>query len=490
VPDFRAYNKHEEETYTANPDFSGGLGTLVPLPNEAVAHFVDWVQSPPAPGMSAVRDTFAKEAYLPHYFGPYYDKRARVGMTRAQWVSMLGRLGFRPQHEASEVFDAILLETPEVVDTGEEPTVVMAQLLAFERRWLLATSFRGFSAGCRRLFRALLQRGGTALRGWRLFMESKRGDGRVNMQAFAAGCKRLGLGEHHAKLWADFHRVLPNGRSDMPMTPLSFRDVDVDGEEWANLVEFGDALQGAIGMDTEEAWAFLDRHHQRFLTLAEFASGAEALGFQGDTTLLFQGLDASGIGRLKREDLDYICVQLKSVVPYAKRDAIHSGETLVEYFGREVATSPTRRTGSTSRPSWARSAPNSRGGGAKNSGQASFAPPPRGAKPSPPTTVHLREPWDKGVYDHSFFNESHPRSPTKYYFSNPTVLTGPAPFVHIQESTLHSGVRALSSPKRREKASTQEGRVSREGRSTFMDPSDDFFVGDDASSSSSHPFTA
>jgi len=320
-------------------------------------------------------------------------------------------------------------------------------------------------------------------------MESKRGDGRVNMQDFAAGCKRLGLGDHHTKLWADFHRVLPNGRSDLPMTPLTFRDVDADGEEWANLVEFADALQAAIGLDTWKAWAFLDRHHQRFLTLAEFASGAEALGFQGDATLLFQGLDASGIGRLKREDLDYISVQLKSVVPYAQRDAIYSGETVADYFGREVAPSPRRRAGSMSRPARARSAPSIRGGGSKSSGQASFAPPPRGAKPTP---VHLRVPWDERVHDHSFLNQSH-HCCTKYYFSNPTVAVAPpATLVHLQDSVQNSRVRAVSPPKRREKASAlQERRVSREERrSKLMDPTEESFVGPCCSSSSSDPFKA
>jgi len=276
------------------------------IPNLAVIEFHDWAQSG-RDGWQKIHEMFLKENGNPA--GGYHAQHGSQGMrgiTRSRWVELLMSNGFKSDIMAEQVFDEIAKELPsdakgkakDAGDGPEEPVIKLAQLTRFELKCTCVTATLPgdhTQSATSRFIKLLRQSRGTTLRAWRLDLD-RRGTGRVAFPDFCTTCRELGLGPQGKLVWY-------NARQDR-VTPLELHEVDA--KEANNLELLAEILWETVGFDMAKAWQFLDVNNQNFLTFAEFQAGVRKLGYQGDAKLLFRGLDAAGLGRLKFEDLEYV----------------------------------------------------------------------------------------------------------------------------------------------------------------------------------------
>lgn len=284
-----------------------GAAGATPPEAAAVLEFADWAQSG-AGGWARLHDMFAKECENPaggHYHD--YGSRGARGVPRSRWVDMLASMGLRSEQLASQVFEEIAREGAADVRRGrlelgaqipEEPAISFAQLKRFERRCVAAATAleaEHENSCTAQLLRRLRQSRGSVLRAWRLDLD-KRGGGRVAFTDFRQGCKELGLASLGQAVWSALRQE--------SRTPLELHELDPKAAE--GLEELARALWDTVGLDLRKAWLHLDVNKQNFLTYEEFRAGMKHLGFAGDARALFRGLDAAGLGRLSREDLEYV----------------------------------------------------------------------------------------------------------------------------------------------------------------------------------------
>eukprot|EP00929_Paragymnodinium_shiwhaense_P049906 TRINITY_DN25167_c0_g1_i2.p1 TRINITY_DN25167_c0_g1~~TRINITY_DN25167_c0_g1_i2.p1 ORF type:complete len:2875 (+),score=602.52 TRINITY_DN25167_c0_g1_i2:154-8778(+) len=154
-----------------------------------------------------------------------------------------------------------------------------------------------------RLTKVLRDVRGAVLRAWRLDLDPG-GTGSVS----SADLFRICRGFNHEDIGAD---GLSHSAGSLPPS-LTF--CDLAPEESANLDAFIAFLQNAFGLrangqgfrktDLSKAWQLLNLGSSPAVSLSEFASGLQRKGFEGDTALLFKGMDSSGRGRLSRHDFE------------------------------------------------------------------------------------------------------------------------------------------------------------------------------------------
>jgi len=239
----------------------------------------------------------------------------RKGLSPADWAHKLRELGF--QGNARVVFEEIAGEcrnekeerrrahTPMAAANRSarssvfSETISLSQLNRFQTR-VAAISARWAadrgSSAVSRFAKLLLHQRGSLLRAWRLDVDL-RGAGRVAYLDFVHACRRLGVANQARPIWASL-------RHKEDSRPLEF--AELASEEGSNLEAFAETLWNSMGFDLEKAWSFMDVNGQHWLSMEEFESGARKLGFEGNTRLLFRGLDTSGLGRVWHNEFDYL----------------------------------------------------------------------------------------------------------------------------------------------------------------------------------------
>lgn len=273
--------------------------------NPAVDEFHEWVNSIPD-GWTQIHHLFIKEDTNPA--GGHYGDKGSHGMRgigKKRWLNLLACKGFKSELSAGEVFDEIAkelqVERKKALDLAEPPaeaSITLAQLKRFERKCVSVASMLASSNGqsfAARFVKLLVQQRGCVLRAWKMDID-KRGTGRVAFVDFCNACRELHMAPQGKLVWN-------NVRQDR-VTPLELRELDA--REAANLEDFSDTLWRTVGFDLTKAWQFLDTNNQNYLTYEDFKAGSDRLGFQGDARLLYRGLDGSGLGRLRRVDLEYL----------------------------------------------------------------------------------------------------------------------------------------------------------------------------------------
>mmetsp|Transcript_54343 Transcript_54343/g.137261 ORF Transcript_54343/g.137261 Transcript_54343/m.137261 type:complete len:620 (+) Transcript_54343:54-1913(+) len=274
--------------------------------NPAITQFTDWASSTPN-GWDQLHQMFVREDTNPAG-GTYMDNgnQGMRGIVKKRWVILLRNKGYPNDEGAAEVFDEILKESRieqkgklgDVVNAPAEPTITLAFLKRFERRAVSVNATltsRDEQSPASRFVKLLVRERGSSLRAWRLDLDA-RGTGRVAMVDFTNACRQLGVASQGKLIWN-------NLRQDK-VTPLEFHELDP--KEASNLEDFAETLWSTVGFDLAKAWLFLDTNNQNYLSLDEFKGGVRKLGFDGDIRLIFKGLDSAGLGRMTREDFEYI----------------------------------------------------------------------------------------------------------------------------------------------------------------------------------------
>jgi len=175
--------------------------------------------------------------------------------------------------------------------------VTLYQLQRFRKKQhIIAPGERWTPA--RRFVRLLRHRHGALLRAWRLDIDLN-GTGLVPYMVFAKACYKLGCGSEAKAIWDELHAEGTN-------EPLEF--CQLDSSEATNLGRFLECIWVMTEFDLEKAWLYIDRYARGWATLEDFHDGARRLGFEGDDWLLFGGLDLSGLGRVRRHELNYLRV--------------------------------------------------------------------------------------------------------------------------------------------------------------------------------------
>lgn len=275
-----------------------------------VAQFVDWANT----HWDKIHDMFTADDR-----NQYVVKGSigRKGLSPTEWARKLRELGF--QGNAKAVFDEIAGECRNDKEDRRQnarashwksrqarctvftESISLSQLTRFETRIAVVSSKMcpsHDSSALSRFTKSLIQQRGSLLRAWRLDLDI-RGAGRVAFVDFAHACRRLGLASQARPIWSSL-------RQKEDSRPLEFSELAK--EEGANLEAFAETLWSSLGFDLEKAWTTLDVKCQHWLSLEDFETGARKLGFQGDTRLLFRGLDTSGLGRVWHNEFDYLKV--------------------------------------------------------------------------------------------------------------------------------------------------------------------------------------
>lgn len=266
--------------------------------NRAVVDFADWA----TPRWDQLHEAFARDVRDPSG-GAFPDSGHRSRTMRLErWVELLRAKGFKG--DAHAVFEQIACEEvgqqPSQKDQGVEAAVItLAQLKRFEARLTAATA--GLSAAdqgsvANRFARQLRQSRGTVLRGWRMDVDL-RGTGRVALTDFTTACRKLGGNVQPRLIWDCLRK---EGRT----APLEFHELAP--EEADNIEALAEILIARFGFNLDAAWKQMDEHHQNYLAFQDFNVAARQMGFDGDTKVLFRGLDISGLGRVLREDFMYL----------------------------------------------------------------------------------------------------------------------------------------------------------------------------------------
>lgn len=147
-----------------------------------------------------------------------------------------------------------------------------------------------------RLIDFFRQKRGSVLRGWRLDLDTLE-KGWVSRADFAQACRKLDFGKDAKLFWSSLR---PDGSS----APLRFRELDP--VEADNLDDFADWMASQSGGSMDEAWTLIDPSHRTSVSFEDFERALSRLGFTGNASQLFRGLDTRGWGHLMRKDLEYL----------------------------------------------------------------------------------------------------------------------------------------------------------------------------------------
>lgn len=192
------------------------------------------------------------------------------------------------------------LTTQDVVE-AERDGITLPQLTMFQKRLQgVASGMDGAVEGSpvAQFVDFLRKKRGCILRAWRLDLDA-RGAGRVTRGEFVSSCKTM-LGPTEARqLWTSLR---PTGGPE----PLEMSELDA--EESANINKFAESLWSNFGFDLDRAWAIIEPCGRGNASIEEFVQGVKSLGFEGNAKILFNGLNASGLGRLWRNEFDYMHV--------------------------------------------------------------------------------------------------------------------------------------------------------------------------------------
>jgi len=154
----------------------------------------------------------------------------------------------------------------------------------------------------------LRHRRGTTFRAWRLDID-RRNTNRVSYTDLMDACRHLGLSLNEARLvWRAFRPV----KKGCPATPIEFHEFDP--VEWTNLNVFLEVLWQELNFDLDLFWDILTQQKKgdrdaimnACVSLAEFDTAMKRLGFEGESQLIYYGLDTSGQGRLWKQELQYL----------------------------------------------------------------------------------------------------------------------------------------------------------------------------------------
>jgi len=263
------------------------------------------------------------------YFGYQEQNGCYVGrdsLTCDQFVRFVRSLGF--EGNAVRVFAEIHREGPqadrakagkinekdeiEIDDEPERDEITLPQMQRFDRRCRQIISDLGKGdegSSANRLVRLLKQHRGNLLRAWRMDLDI-RGSGLVSFSDFTAACKTLGIANEAKQIWLSF-RPLEKEKEGYrkhrgSSAPLMFSELDT--EEATNVQQFAECLWNQFGLDLDKAWARIDMCGRKCVTMEEFVQGTKKLGFEGNAKLLFRGLDIGGLGRLWKNEFEYIKV--------------------------------------------------------------------------------------------------------------------------------------------------------------------------------------
>lgn len=252
--------------------------------------FYEWVMST-SRGWNWVRDLFAQE-----------DRR---GMSKDRWVELMTKKGNYDITCLMNVFREVKQEVP--TDGGNDITlsdqeIDWTQVDKFQQRVaaVLANPYGIFHQSSRvpGFLKVLLKKYGSTFLVWRTILDS-RGTGTITFKDFISNVRNLtGVNVQGKAIWDEL-------RPDQAeQTSLGFQEFDpVEGP---NVEQFAELIWLKIGCDLDKLWAMMDTQNKQYLTFNDFRCGAVKLGFQGDIPQLYRGLDGSGLGRVKREELEYI----------------------------------------------------------------------------------------------------------------------------------------------------------------------------------------
>jgi len=186
----------------------------------------------------------------------------------------------------------------------DEEVVTLSQVQCYRR-------CRGVVARQSLITTMKVKRGfGSMLRCWRLDLD-KDGDGVVSRQQFESASHVLGCEKDVGVLWSAM-------RSEADQDPLELWDFSPG--EAADLLDFASLLIVEAQWDLNAAWRFLDPMRTGTVDYPRFRSSCEDLGFEGDPSRLFKGLDSSGKGEVWLELMDPAWVMcLTNALPSKKR---------------------------------------------------------------------------------------------------------------------------------------------------------------------------
>eukprot|EP00928_Gymnodinium_smaydae_P024345 TRINITY_DN1971_c0_g5_i1.p1 TRINITY_DN1971_c0_g5~~TRINITY_DN1971_c0_g5_i1.p1 ORF type:complete len:730 (-),score=162.69 TRINITY_DN1971_c0_g5_i1:189-2336(-) len=293
-------------------------------------------------GWGRLHQLFYNEVRDTYVHGGFYGEKR---VTLAEFLSFCNRYGAASTvANLDGIFDLILQECQTSrdvqnarLDPGGHTSMTLRQLKRFQSRLL-------GKAGCGnvlaespavRLSEVLKERYGTQLRAWRVLFD-RHEHGQIHYAHFCAGCRELGdFGPRPALAWAALLRPA-GGEADVPpgsprshsavaagarcavgaagsvgaagaaALPQNLRFCHLCAEEAANLEEFVAILWKICGLDFRKLYALMDEGNRGHITLEEFSVGVKTIGFTGDATMLFKGLDKTGVGYLFFQDLEYL----------------------------------------------------------------------------------------------------------------------------------------------------------------------------------------
>lgn len=182
------------------------------------------------------------------------------------------------------------LQVPSFKSVATVALAAMAAAGAFER------------ATVELLVQALRKLRGTSLRAWRRDFD-KYSVGWISQPEFCKACRFYGCPSDSTWMCLS---ASTSGAAHL-------RFWELDHEEAQNLELFEQVLWIKTGFNLDKAWSILDPSNKQVLTMQDFARGCRVLGFHGNHSILFRGLDASGLGRVARTDFEY----LKKLSPLA-----------------------------------------------------------------------------------------------------------------------------------------------------------------------------
>jgi len=273
--------------------------------NPAVTDFNAWAQSIPM-GWLMLHEMFVKDAANPaggeHMFR---GNQPMLGLSKKRWIRLVMNKGYPDEAGLSVVFDEIAKECndegkPALLQIQDmpDPEITLPQLKRFERRVVsvnAALVARDGNSPAARFVKWIKNKYGTTLFAWRTVLDTHE-TGRVGYSDFLNGCRTMGMGNLGKLVW--------NNLKQDKVHPMELHELDP--KEGANLEAFAETLWSTVGCDANKGWLFLDGSNQNFLTWEQFRAGVAKLGFRGDVRLLFKGLDVSGLGRVKKDELKYV----------------------------------------------------------------------------------------------------------------------------------------------------------------------------------------
>lgn len=272
--------------------------------NPKVLAFVEWLPT----RRVHLQELFAKDSHDPSG-GVFKDVslQGSRGLSRERWAEVLRTLDYRGDTDA--VFDVIADEAvgdrlksspvPLPPALGCEEFITLPQLKRFIQRAEAATA--SLTAGdegsiVNRYARHLRQTRGSVLRAWYSDIDCRKA-GRVAYVDFTNACRKFGYAAQCRLIWDCM-------RPDGGTAPLEFRELAPD--EAAELEVLADLMLSSYGFNTNLVWQDLDARNQKYASLQDFIDWLAMIGFEGNAKRIYRALDSSGVGRMRRDDFDYI----------------------------------------------------------------------------------------------------------------------------------------------------------------------------------------